>query len=352
MDGDFRKKTPRLDGSIEMPHQRTILQMTAVVCLIACPIFIFLNVSRQVYFLAFLEGLLALLAAGILWRSRHLKNTQVSSVAFVAALLMLVAYAASLSGSTATVFVWIFAVPGICYSVLGARQGFILSAAFFGFMGSMYLLKARGELELLTYAPTLNVIIVYFVIWGFCHIYESQRVRAYLALENLATRDPLTGLYNRRRMADFFEQAHDNSQHNGGKLGLIMIDLDFFKSINDKYGHDVGDKVLREVSVLLERKVRATDYVFRMGGEEFCVMLKGVSPQDLEQTAFSLRENIEALNIDIGSQILKVTASIGCTMVISPQCTLDLVMRRADKLLYAAKEAGRNRVVVGLPDTC
>jgi diguanylate cyclase (GGDEF)-like protein len=170
-----------------------------------------------------------------------------------------------------------------------------------------------------------------------------RRTRAELDYQGLlAQTDALTGLYNRRCLEEQLARGLEECAKGGRGLGLLMLDLDGFKPVNDRLGHPVGDEVLRLVAETIRECVRADDLPCRYGGDEFAVLLQGVELGFATERAEQLRERIAAL-APIRPGAPRVTASIGGT-VVRPGDTPTSLVRRADGRLYAAKSAGRNRV--------
>jgi diguanylate cyclase (GGDEF)-like protein len=167
---------------------------------------------------------------------------------------------------------------------------------------------------------------------------------AKLHAENLAMTDPLTGMNNRRA---FYEKAKPlwhtglrNKQHSS----ILMIDVDHFKMINDKYGHAEGDRVLEQLGKALSEMARAGDVVARWGGEEFIVFLPSTNIDTAIEVAERIRESIAALQIRVNQKILGITASIGVARNGGKDTSIDVLILEADKCLYKAKQEGRNRV--------
>lgn len=160
--------------------------------------------------------------------------------------------------------------------------------------------------------------------------------------------DPLTGLYNRRHLEVLMQEELALAEQNGTSLGFLMIDLDNFKAVNDTYGHDVGDRVLREVGQILSQSIRQTDYLFRHGGDELVLVMPGTSIEVAERRAGQLRKNIEILAIPLEGKLID-TLSISVGVVTYPDHgdTREALVRAADKALYQAKSLGRNRVELG-----
>ncbi|MEM7255864.1 MAG: GGDEF domain-containing protein [Pseudomonadota bacterium] len=160
-------------------------------------------------------------------------------------------------------------------------------------------------------------------------------------LRHLATTDALTGCINRREMYTRIQYAADNTSGS-----LLMIDLDNFKDINDKYGHATGDLVLRDFSRRIHDSLRAEDWVARVGGEEFVVWLPDISLTDAQSVAERLRIQTEAASISAGDATVAYTASIGLQYVQNRHPShFERWLNAADALLYRAKSEGRNRVI-------
>jgi diguanylate cyclase (GGDEF)-like protein/PAS domain S-box-containing protein len=167
-------------------------------------------------------------------------------------------------------------------------------------------------------------------------------------LQILATRDPLTDCLNRRAFFEKFETFFASARRNGQLLACIMVDIDLFKSVNDRYGHAKGDEVLRLVAQTLQSSLRASDTICRYGGEEFCIILPGV---DLEQgvaTAMRARANIASMKLAGFAEGSSpgITASFGITAIDGEVTDFAQFIDRADQALYISKNNGRNRVTV------
>jgi diguanylate cyclase (GGDEF)-like protein len=181
----------------------------------------------------------------------------------------------------------------------------------------------------------------------FCRINQNIDLLGYIRdLRYIATRDFLTGLYNRRHFFEVGDKLFARAYKSEKNTAVAIIDIDFFKQVNDTYGHDVGDLVLRKMGELLNSSFRAGDLVARFGGEEFGFLLPNVGVDEAGAIFEGLRYKIEQTPIELfDNQTLKITASIGvCTTL---EKSLEIALSKADKLLYQAKKNGRNKVVLG-----
>jgi diguanylate cyclase (GGDEF)-like protein len=172
-----------------------------------------------------------------------------------------------------------------------------------------------------------------------------KRMRDYNSqLQDLASHDPLTRVFNARAYYGACDQQIHASQRGNQPFSVLFIDLDHFKSINDNYGHAVGDDVLRTVAQTIRQTVRRSDITGRIGGEEFSVFLPNTQVQGAEQLAETLRQAVEAIHIEVDGVHLKITASIGVAAKRFDQETMQAIQQHADQAMYEAKRRGRNRV--------
>ncbi len=163
-----------------------------------------------------------------------------------------------------------------------------------------------------------------------------------------AYRDPMTGMFNRRHLDEQFQSMINDSRQSERGLSIIMADIDFFKSVNDNYGHDNGDRVIRQFSSRIMQNIRRLDMAFRIGGEEFLIVLPNTNQKRAQLVGERLRAIIEDTPFKLAEKDgnITVTASIGLTSVISDDDTQHSLLKRADEALYQAKQAGRNQVVI------
>lgn len=179
----------------------------------------------------------------------------------------------------------------------------------------------------------------------FCRISQNvEFIEHVRALKDGANRDYLTGLHNRRYLFAHGTRMHAEHDAKGRPLAVAMIDIDFFKRVNDTHGHDAGDAVLRQVAAALAEQMEPSGVLARVGGEEFCLLVADVPPADIPELFEHIRSAVEVKAVVAGSQIIHVTVSIGvCTAL---DRSLEEMIAKADTMLYLAKKGGRNRVVI------
>jgi diguanylate cyclase (GGDEF)-like protein len=176
---------------------------------------------------------------------------------------------------------------------------------------------------------------------------NDKLMKANNELKALSIRDPLTGLYNRRYLFDFLEKELGRAERYGGCFSLMIFDIDFFKLINDTYGHQIGDFVLQALSGKASEIIRDADVFARYGGEEFVVVMPQTDRKGALELGERLRLAAESMEIPAHDELLKITVSIGVTTCESgnDRITVAELIDRADKALYKAKQTGRNRVL-------
>ena len=173
-----------------------------------------------------------------------------------------------------------------------------------------------------------------------------ENAKLFQQVHKLAMTDALTGLLNRRQLMETIEEAYRKNQRYMSHTGILMIDVDHFKNVNDTHGHEVGDKVLRAVAGIFAAKVRDCDSVGRFGGEEFLVVLPETGLEGARKLAERLRKAVAGFRHPLpAGGGFGVTASFGVSVIHPEDPTHEAVLKRADEALYHAKQAGRNRVV-------
>lgn len=168
----------------------------------------------------------------------------------------------------------------------------------------------------------------------------------YQKVERLSQIDPLTELLNRRSFGVEAQRLFQLAIRHQNPLSCAMLDIDFFKRVNDNYGHDTGDQVLIGVAKSCRKEIRQTDLLARFGGEEFCFLFPETHHDGAGKLSERIRQAVSALEFGSGDTRFSVTVSIGVSVLQDANDDLKNMIKRSDESLYAAKESGRNRVII------
>ena len=239
---------------------------------------------------------------------------------------------------------------GICYAFqkpegIDKRTHICLPLIQSGSVGCVVQLVVKPE-DALRVQSQLPFIAVY--LREAAPVIEAKRLMQTLRDANL--RDAMTGLNNRRFLEEFVDTLVANVQRQNAQLAILMLDLDYFKMVNDTYGHDAGDTVLKMVAKTFKQCVRASDMVIRYGGEEFLIILHNSDQEAGAEVAEKIRLAVEGLKFPVGGTTLQKTISIGVSEYPKDSDTFWQAVKFADVALYRAKETGRNRVIRFTPD--
>lgn len=206
--------------------------------------------------------------------------------------------------------------------------------------GKVYQYSSPGIIEFLNY---INIFSALFALVIISYYFRLASTLSEQQLELLAKSDYLTGLFNRRGALEFLNKQHSLRKRQHGVFSIVMADIDYFKKLNDKYGHQCGDEVLYEVAHILKRGLRATDMVARWGGEEFLIVLLDTTESAAKGTCENLRRDIEQHAFHCKGQSFSVRLTFGVAEHL-PENNIDNSIDNADAALYKGKNEGRNRV--------
>lgn len=277
-------------------------------------------------------AIVACIVAGVVygWRGGNLERGGLVVVVTCTAGCVAIATLLGLPG-----LLWMYPVMVASFVLVSRQQAMIAAGLAIGFL----VIDGRAfgsNLERVTFLITASVVGLFA--WIFAHRTARQRAQ----LESLAARDPLTGIGNRRAMEQELQLAIEAHNRRLGVFGLALLDLDHFKRINDNYGHETGDETLVAFTVLVQGSIRKLDRFYRMGGEEFVLLLPGVDATGLAIICEHVRADVEA---GLHCRDEPVTVSIGAVMLRQGDDSASW-LARADDALYRAKDGGRNRVEV------
>ena len=223
---------------------------------------------------------------------------------------------------------------------LGDRRHICFPVMQSGMVGSVVqLLASPAERQSLQdKAPFINV-----YLREAAPVLETKRLME--SLRDSTLQDPMTGLHNRRFLEEYVETLVAGVQRKSTSVAILMLDLDYFKMVNDTHGHDAGDAVLKALSTVLKQSVRSSDLVIRYGGEEFLIILIDSTGEVADRVAENIRVAVESLKVKVGGIELCKTISIGISDFPTDSETFWQAVKFADIALYQAKEQGRNRVI-------
>ena len=239
----------------------------------------------------------------------------------------------------------LFLVPAIKMVILFPKWKVAIGVGLLGFIlmaMTEFLQKPLTHQEAIRLMVTGIVELIVFIAVTFFRI---QTVKLMEELGNLALTDPLTKIYNRRYLDLYMERAIPLYKRRDDSMTLILFDIDFFKFINDIYGHNAGDMVLKEMANVIKGIIRETDVFVRTGGEEFIIILPNCTLEQGVKFAERIRKTIEETHFVYKEQRIFVTISVGVAEYHKGQ-VLDKLIEKADQALYRAKQTGRNKVVV------
>lgn len=327
------------------PHLRATLKALSLLGASSVVVFSMASVARGSYVLAMLEAFGAGLLFFIWWGVKKSTDIRWWGAGFTVCVFAIMLNAMAAPDTDLSVFGWACIIPLASYSILGLRIGLATTILFEILTAAVFAYRYHPVLDNVSLEAVLNVSIYSLGIWVGSHIYESSRESSRRELFTAATQDPLTGVLNRARLQSIFDFEVQNATKEKNKLCLLLCDLDHFKSINDNYGHTVGDDVLIDVAKVLKANTRENDYVFRIGGEEFCLILPGVDLNQGVAIANKLRSSIANLDYRQGEVSVSVTVSIGAVEWGGKTVSLEAMLREADLYLYQAKARGRNVVI-------
>ncbi|PHQ24632.1 GGDEF domain-containing protein [Marinobacter guineae] len=297
-----------------------------------------------------LLGFAVLLTANSLvyWLS---DNKTLQRRGFITLISMLFTYLAVHAVEDGSAIIWLFAYPPIIFYISESRVG--VAACSGGFAAVIFLFSPLGDM---LFEPPYNASfrLTMIAVLGFemvtCYILDQSRRRSKLGLLKLAAEfeyaakhDALTGLANRREALEQLDAEYQRYLRNARPFSVMLMDIDLFKSVNDNYGHHVGDELIILVAQTLREQCRKVDTLARWGGEEYLVLLPETSPDQALQTANRIRQAIAEASVSTGQGVARATISVGVATTRGSE-SIDRLLQRSDEALYQAKTEGRNRV--------
>lgn len=292
----------------------------------------------------------ALLAAnGIAYMIRHSSTLQRRG--FITIITALFTYLAVQAVEDGSAIIWLFAYPPIIFYISQSRVGVFACAG--GLVAVAVLFSPIGDLVFNAPYSTsfrLTMIAVLAFEMSTCYVLDQSRRRSKLGLlklarefEYAAKHDALTGLANRREVLSQLDNEYQRYLRNSREFSVLLMDIDLFKSVNDNYGHHIGDEMIVLVASTLKEQCRKVDTLARWGGEEYLVLLPETGTEEAVKTANRIRKAVSSKSVSAEGQAIAATISVGVATIRDDE-SVDRLLQRADAGLYRAKTLGRNTV--------
>jgi len=353
-------------------------QQYKIFLIVGIPVLIYfavLNVRIGENVLAVLISTLAL--SLLLTKSWIVKGKHVGAMFRFNAVLYstVVLYLLVLGGAGGSKILWMYTFPLIAFFLVGKKEGLAWNVAVFG-VAIVLLYAPPTFVRVYPYHPefVFRFVLSYLIIASITFWFEflrhsfrienelntrrlvdkQQRLEEEIArrtelekeLLTLAHTDTLSGALNRRRFWELVNYELNRRNESRRQMALLILDIDYFKRINDTYGHMTGDSVIKALSTFCQENLRTSDLFARIGGEEFAVLLTDLTPEQAQSNADRLRSGLARMQLPYADTFVTFTVSIGMTPVGPDDTCIEPLLKRADEALYEAKAGGRNRVVV------
>lgn len=339
------------------PHRKAVLVALLWITILAGILFGILNATRASLTLALVEWGMSAYSIMLLLAVRRTHHLERWILAYIFPFFSAMMVAVATPTASVTVFGWVLLIPLVSHLLLGRRMGLGVSLFFIGAALVIFLYRFDGDAAVMDVRSVANMVILTACITVFSHVYEVSRERSEIQLLKMAQTDFLTGLPNRSRIKVFFEREKSRAIREQQPLSLLVIDLDHFKTVNDRFGHEAGDRALVFFADMLKTRLRATDLAGRLGGEEFGVVLVNTATTTAVAVAEELRKALASATLEHDGQPISLSMSVGVSELGVDGGTLQDLLSVADERLYQAKENGRNQVVPapttsGIPSPC
>lgn len=327
------------------PHRKAVLNALLWITIAGGLLFGILNASKGTWTLAGVEWGMALYSAFLMVAVRHTRQLERWILAYIFPFFIAMMLALATPTASITVFGWVLLIPLVSHLLLGRRAGLAISLLFIAIATTIFLLRFMDNTAVMDARSVANMVLLTACITVFSHVYEVSRERSETQLLTMAQTDFLTGLPNRSRIKVFFEREKSRASREQQPLSLLVIDLDHFKQVNDRFGHEAGDRALVLFADLLRRRLRTTDLAGRLGGEEFGVILVNTATDTAIQVAEDLRRALAEANVEHKGDPIPLSMSVGVAELGVDGDSLQDLLAAADQRLYQAKDQGRNQVV-------
>ncbi len=335
---------PGYQQHLARPYRKALLNALLVITFCSGLLFAWINFGRGNNVVAIAELVMATYSLALLQIIRDTRRLEFWAMAYLFPFFTIMMVAMASPRSTANVFIWIFLIPIVSHLLVGRVKGLGMSLLYIGIATAIFFHRFGHDPQMMQPPVLANISVLTLCLIAFSHVYEITREQSEQRLTQQAHSDPLTQLPNRAHLQTRFDLERSRHQRQGNPLSLVLLDLDFFKRINDTHGHAAGDKALQYFANLMRTTVRQTDLVARMGGEEFCLLLPDTDKEQARMVADKIRRKLSQEALDLEGAPVTLTVSGGIAQLGADGDTLDILTRSADEKLYEAKSTGRNRI--------
>ena len=279
------------------------------------------------------------------WRIERARHLYLWIYLYLIPTFCFILYIIVMPDASAAAFVWLYMIPLLAYLLLGKQRAFMLTAPFMFAGLLLYFADNRLNLDTHGLIDLGNAALCGVLILVFVHIYDGLRMQAYEELERLAQTDSLTGVASRGSFQHALQRSIQEAERSNGHLVLVLLDVDHFKQVNDQWGHEAGDMALQHICQILQQRLRVTDFLGRLGGEEFGLLLRHTDAAGADPLVDKLRKQIAEQPLDYDGEQIALSATFGlATWPVDGRSAAELY-RAADRRLYSGKQRGRNQLV-------
>lgn len=325
--------------------QRSLIRIIFATTGLILWVFCVLQFMAGNYLFASFEAVVGALLVWGGWRIVRVRNVVPWVYLYLLPIFSFLLYIIVIPDASNTAFVWVYTFPVLSYLLLGRERGSLLALPFVLLALVLYLTTYPVKLDARSLIDLGNAVFCGLMIIVFVHLYETRRAYAHQQLQKMARTDALTGVASRGCFQVDLEQSIGEALRNRRPLVLVILDVDHFKTVNDQYGHDAGDQALRHICNCLNQRLRQTDLLGRLGGEEFGLLLRDTERSAAVTLVNSLREQIANTPLRYGPQQISLTVTLGLAQWPIDGMTAEQLYRCADQRLYRGKAQGRNRLI-------
>ena len=335
---------PDYQQHLARPYRKALLNALLIITFFSGLLFAWINFGRNNPVVAIAELVMATYSMILLFIIRDTQRLEFWAMAYLLPFFTIMMVAMASPRSTLNIFIWIFLIPIVAHLLVGRIKGLGLTLLYIGIAAGIFFWRFGNDPAVMQPVILSNIGVLTLCLIAFSHVYEITREKTEQRLSQQAHTDPLTQLPNRAHLQSRFDLERLRHQRQGNPLSLVLLDLDFFKRINDTHGHAAGDKVLQYFANLMRTAVRQTDLIARLGGEEFCLLLPDTNADQAFLVAEKIRHRLARAAVDIEGAPVTLTVSGGIAQLGADGDSLDVLTRNADDKLYKAKATGRNRI--------